>query len=294
MEKSSLSYLDRIEENETLNIQSFAQKNANYYMKKWSHYEKPFRFSGWNWAAFLLTPFWLSYRHMYDKVLLYFFFIFVASILTIVTPMITYFHMQIPIRIAVTFSLFSFPLIHLFFGWKGNAYYLTHVHRVLEKQHFVPIYRKKGVSLLSALFVPGIFAIVFSLSAFGSFHTLNKNFVPYGVFVTEVDVDQFTLADSLRITKPKFRKYSSSAELFYHGKKDIENEAFQVILSFRENSSAKWEKIDERSYNIFSGNMVTLNLIDGQDPLTKTGEYVVEVFVGGNFAGREHFQIYFK
>lgn len=199
--------------------------------------------------------------------------------------------MEIPIPYAITFSLFFFLFIHLFFGWRGNASYLRYVHKMLRKHHFVPIY-KKGASFVSGIFAPCILGILIIFSTYGTFQFFNHHFVPYGVFVIEEEIGTFTLADSIRLTEPTFRKYDVSVELFYHGKEKIGNDPFQVKLYYRENKDDDWQKIEERSYTFFTGNEVTLDLINGFDSLTKTGEYMVEVYVGKKRMGKEQFSIH--
>lgn len=274
-------------------IEQHISKNKNYYIKKWMKYKKPLSYAGWNWAACFLTPFWLSYRHMYGKALLYFSSLFLAGIITLLSPMITYFHMQIPIRPTVTLSLFFIPLIHVLFGWKGNAWYLKVLQDKLQKDTFVPLYNHRGTSLLSAILTPIILSLFFLFPTFEAIQFLNKSFVPYGIFVAEEGEGAITLIDAVRWTEPKFEKYSSSIQLIYHGREAIGREIFHVSLSFRENRADDWINVSDRSYSIFSGKQVTLNLIDGLDPLTKTGEYLVEVFVGEKRMGEKSFHIYF-
>jgi hypothetical protein len=48
-------------------VQAFAGKRANYYWRQWSRVGPGRRFAGFNWAAALLSFFWLLYRRMYRE-----------------------------------------------------------------------------------------------------------------------------------------------------------------------------------------------------------------------------------
>src|SRR5437763_465451 len=41
-------------------LRRFVGKKSNYYLKRWSSASNPSKKSGWNWAAFFLTVFWLG------------------------------------------------------------------------------------------------------------------------------------------------------------------------------------------------------------------------------------------
>jgi Protein of unknown function (DUF2628). len=46
-------------------VRAFVQRNADYYLRKWSKTPDPGKGIGWNWAAFFLPYFWLGYRKQY-------------------------------------------------------------------------------------------------------------------------------------------------------------------------------------------------------------------------------------
>lgn len=101
-------------------LKRFIGKNSNYYMKKWSSSNNPNKRSGWNWAAFFLTVFWLGYRKMFKYMFLY---IIIWVVLGIIFGALHLDRLTGLISIAIACSL----------GVSGNALYYTFAKENIQK-----------------------------------------------------------------------------------------------------------------------------------------------------------------
>ncbi|MGV3487102.1 MAG: DUF2628 domain-containing protein [Tuberibacillus sp.] len=106
-------------------IKEYIGTNADYYIKKWNRTPTPGRAVSWNWAAFFLTGYWLSYRKMYLYTLIWFLITYGCSL-----PIffIGFDHLGWSILFdCIAFGI-SFAL-----GMFGNAIYYQHAQKKLQK-----------------------------------------------------------------------------------------------------------------------------------------------------------------
>lgn len=117
--------------------------NTQYYLPRFRNLQSG-KSGGWNWAAFLLGPFWLIYRKQYLLGSLLFIFqaiLNVASILFPVPQVMTPAEAQTvlnslssnPMWIAVMLLSSLILIARILLGIKGNALYLYHCKRRIEK-----------------------------------------------------------------------------------------------------------------------------------------------------------------
>ncbi|MBU9714608.1 DUF2628 domain-containing protein [Evansella tamaricis] len=269
------------------------EENTDYYLSRWQNSKQPLQFSGWNWAAFCLGPFWLSYRHMYGWVLIYFLILLTGGIVQSISPLFTNYT---PFDLESLFLWnYIWPvLISLFFGWKGNAIFARHIQQQLDDKHkrktAVPLFHKPGRSLISAIITPIVFFLVFLLPFQWIYSWEFESAIPYGVYVFDGDKGVYSTIN--QEDDFVFEKYTSSEiSLLYHGTEDVGDSSLYVVLYFRDSDELEWEKIWERSYHIFSSNMVTLTILDAGDPLTEVGEYSVEVHIDDELKGKRVFHL---
>lgn len=128
----------------TRKLESFIGRNSEFYLEKKIMMEENNGTFSWNWAAFLITPFWFLYRKLYGLGL------------GIIVLNIMFSNHQFS-------SNFISLLISIGAGIYSNALYLNHVKRQVEKLEELDdsskceFTRKKGgVSYV----VPAVFAIV--------------------------------------------------------------------------------------------------------------------------------------
>lgn len=98
----------------TRELESFIGKNSEFYLENKIIMEENNGTFSWNWAAFLITPFWLLYRKMYG--------FGIGIIVLIIMFSKNEFH-----------SYFISLLLHIGVGIYSNALYLNYVKRQVEK-----------------------------------------------------------------------------------------------------------------------------------------------------------------
>ncbi|SDZ12224.1 Protein of unknown function [Evansella caseinilytica] len=274
-------------------VADIVQDNTSYYCKKWKNdHHTGF---DWNWAAFLLTPFWLAYRFMYSFVFIYFGGVLFISLSTLIIPFIIYYTSLPEISLLLLPGIFLL-LISTFFGWQGNALYAGHARTLIDKQEqkqpIAPLFNKKGKSLASGILVPVIAAACLAVPLQIVYSWYNTGTLPKGIFV----FDEYTgapesIVDVMNKELPVFEKYQSSIQLLYHGETAVAGQVFHVQLFHRENTGKSWTLIHEKSYTFFSSDKVKLNLLDAEGPQADTGEYLVEVYLDEELVGSRRFDI---
>lgn len=268
-------------------IYDIVESNHAYYDHIWKKNNAPDKYAGWNWTAFFLPAFWLSYRHMYEWAALYFLFLLIELFL------LGFFSVQ---------SAWPYIFLiagHLFFGLKGNALYTKKVINLFHSKESnqkdskpaAPLFTKTGRSWVSALLTPliMIFLLIlpFQMVSSGSFGSGLDN----GVYVYSDDAPTPQSEQELRIPSV-FEKYGSRINLLYYGEEPIGDNLFLVSLFFREQEeTADWTLLREREYSYFSSDRVTLDLIDAEEPSAQVGEYRVEIRIGEELVGSEEFTI---
>ncbi|MFA9556617.1 DUF2628 domain-containing protein [Evansella sp. AB-rgal1] len=273
----------------------FVESNSTYYINKWTSHKSPMSFSGWNWVSFLFTPFWLAYRNMYFHVLTYFFVITLSIILYSVLPIITYF------TFLPNISMLGFlviPILHIIYGYKGNAYYATFVTRNLgnkaeDGKPRVPLFNRSGRSLTSAFLVPFTVLIIFIVPAYHIGNWIDGSSLPSGVYVypNEQGPPQSYQELLKQEEIPTFIKYSESIDFLYRGEDPVANRNFKITLFYRKNANEDWETIREQSYTFFTQREVTLHLLDAEDPLTEVGEYLLHVYIEEEVVSNKRFNV---
>ena len=279
-------------ENDVSNV---VEQNAGYYIDKWKKASNPLKFAGWNWAAFLLSPIWLAYRHMYFWATIYFLLLVVTAAVASILPAIIY-YTALTEESLLIWRIASPFLVALIFGWKGNALYGRHVHKLIAAKSdtskpVAPLFSKTGRSLTSAILVFSVAVTFLYPATVWMSSWMEHTTVPPGVYIHEEENPPQSLLDTLGSEIAVFEKYSDSINLLYIGEEPIGNSRFEVVLSYRENAQSEWTVLSERSYSFFSSNRVSLNLLDAENPLTDTGEYNVEVFIDENSVGTSRFDL---
>lgn len=130
-------------------IAAVVGNNTHYYLQRFRNIERGSS-GGWNWAAFLLSPYWLFYRKQYGLGLVYLATQFLYSIAAyfaspiILDPLLA---ADTPELLeAATLSLYSSPIfwilwlisaafmaLHIVIGLRANFFYLRHCERVIHK-----------------------------------------------------------------------------------------------------------------------------------------------------------------
>jgi hypothetical protein len=124
-------------------VKQFVGKNSDYYLRKWNSSQNPARRSGWNWAAFFLSVFWMAYRKMYKNTAMY---ILVWLLFGIVLELL---HND---QLTNMLSLF----LAIATGMSGNAMYYTFTKKNIEKyrsKNLEQPLEKKGRTSWGAAFV---------------------------------------------------------------------------------------------------------------------------------------------
>lgn len=132
-----------IDDNEI--TQKIIGKNIDFYLNKWSSSNKPEQKSGWNWAAFFLSFFWMGYRKMYK-----------LSIIFIVTY--TVIDLILTLTGIGTIGNYIGIVISILFGSRGNAFYYAHVKEIKEKHKNNPA--KYPISKIGGTSWSGVFLVV--------------------------------------------------------------------------------------------------------------------------------------
>ncbi|MCD8509161.1 MAG: DUF2628 domain-containing protein [Bacillus sp. (in: Bacteria)] len=272
------------------------QHNTNYYISKWKDASEPFNFSGWNWPAFLITPFWLSYRQMYRHLITYSLFLLAIFSLSLSIPLFLYFTPLQELN-QIFWTSTAIVLIHLYYGFKGNAVYAKFIASLFqweasERKTNVPLFNRTGRSWISAIIAP-IFMIVFiAIPLFWGNTFINTSTLPYGLYVYLEDQGApQSVVEIMESESQVFQKYSSTIHLLYYSQEPINSQPFQIVLHYRENEQDDWTLLRDRTFSFFTSNKIELDLLNAEDPLTKTGEYQVEVFIDGEHKGITFFEI---
>lgn len=268
---------------------SLIDKNQTYYRKKWENAKRPELFSGWNWAAFFLAPFWAASRHMYVIAFGYFFvyFLFVAA--ESFLPAL----LNLGPEAQPSAMLFLLPalLLHSAFGLLGNALYARKMYKqMLLKQSgkpAAPLFRASGQSLAAGSLVPLFYILLFAYPVFlADAWTYNPEMEP-GVYVYN-DEDQTPDGRMDVSTSPSFEKYSDRINLLYVGD-SLEDRTLTYELFHFENGT--WVQVSDRSFTFFSSEKLSLGLIDAEDPAVATGEYRVDLLLDDEIFDSQNFYI---
>ncbi len=112
-------------------LKAFVGPKETYYLNKWAHtlepQEKKARSSTFNWAACLLSGFWLAYRKMYRAAFMLFGFIVLESAIEIAVQQ--FFGLEIPAGLDR-----ALPIgIAAMCGSFGNQWYLTHARQKIAE-----------------------------------------------------------------------------------------------------------------------------------------------------------------
>lgn len=96
--------------------------NMAYYMPRFQRMSQK-RSGGWNWAAFLLSPYWLFYRKQYWLGAIYFSILMVAKVVTALIPV----DINNPTTLVINYIVAGIWLgMSVLLGIKGNAFYFAH------------------------------------------------------------------------------------------------------------------------------------------------------------------------
>ncbi|ADU28595.1 DUF2628 domain-containing protein [Evansella cellulosilytica] len=269
------------------------QSNAAFYCNKWKKHHVPTTFSGWNWAAFFFTPIWLSYRHMYGSVLVYYLLIFFIWSIHTIFPLFV-FYGNIDPALAILWTCITTFAVHLYFGLKGNALYARKISSLLfdtsEEKAKVPLFQRTGRSYISAVIVPITFVILLLLPAIRVEAWMDTSTLPYGTYVYYEDHGPpLSVKEALDHELPIFEKYTSTVELLYYSPEPVGDRDVRVVLEF--NLEGNWQTIRDRTYTFFRSDRVNLHLLDAEDPLLQTGQYRVTVFMEEEIVGTQSFLV---
>ncbi|WP_416148534.1 DUF2628 domain-containing protein [Salipaludibacillus sp. HK11] len=275
---------------------SIVEKNIGYYSEKWEKHRSPLTYSGWNWAAFLFTPAWLAYRHMYTWTFVFFSLYFLSSVFVAFIPYLI--HIGWLSEPSWVMWTLVFPLlINIFFGLKGNALYTNRIIQLIQmKENQVskpsaPLFNKTGTSWVSAFIVPILISFLLIVPTYAVDEWTFNPDLPYGAYI--FSDNEPTPAGILDVEQnPTFLKYDARINFLYYGEKPVDNQTFEMILFYKDfNEENNWTIERERSYNRFSSNRITLNLIDAENPVTKTGDYRLEIYIDENLEEEAEFSI---
>jgi Protein of unknown function (DUF2628) len=146
-------------------IRAFVGRNAKYYLRKWSAPLGDFaQATGFNWAAFLLSGFWILYRRMYRVALIAFSIVAVPAVVTGIPEAAGLADQGTIKALNAVGNLcgFAFAIVC---GNFGNAWYLAHTKRQIaqvrelglaEEAYLRALARRGGTSFFGAL---GLFAL---------------------------------------------------------------------------------------------------------------------------------------
>lgn len=96
--------------------------NTNYYIPRFRRMDQGGS-GGWNWAAFLLSPYWLFYRKQYGLGAIYFSILMVIKVASAFIPV----DLNDPTILLLNYALIGIWLgLSLILGIKGNAIYFAH------------------------------------------------------------------------------------------------------------------------------------------------------------------------
>ncbi|WP_434777271.1 pilin [Neisseria sp. Ec49-e6-T10] len=150
----------------------FVGTNQAYYKKIFKRFDQQDSFVSWNWAAGFVTLFWLIYRKMWVRAVIYF-FVPIASLilLSIVMAILTPFFKE---SIGLIFSILLFVVVIGLFlipGLYGNSWYYRYTKNHVEqlsyyedKQQIKRFCQQKGGGNLVAVLIAcgiGVFGFIF-------------------------------------------------------------------------------------------------------------------------------------
>lgn len=267
-------------------------QNHSYYLNQWNKHPSPERYSGLNWAALLLTPFWLSYRHLYDWLMLYLVLqLTVAAMVSLIPFILGSLGIDDHLRFVPWFvDILGFWLVHAFFGLKGNAFYYRRILLLSQKHNVSPLFYRPGASLKS-----GILAGLLSLLLFSPIYAM----VEQWTYNPALDPGVYVFSDNRPVPggqldvqeNPDFIKYEARINLLFLHDEPVGDRDFRIVLERESDDGEDQEVIRDRTFNIFSSDEVTLDLLDSEDPLTDTGVYHLTIFLDDETAATESFTI---
>lgn len=162
-------------------IRAFVGKNAGYYLRKWPSANEQFgRARGFNWAGFLLSGLWLSYRKMYRIMFLLIGILAVEGVLEMIAVAsgLTSESALAPFSrtVGLVFSIVC--------GAFGNAWYFAHARRQIaeirgrglpDEAYHAALARRGGTSVLGTLGVLCLLIGVLFVVGFMTTLTLPSN-----------------------------------------------------------------------------------------------------------------------
>lgn len=141
---TTYSASEMIGEHNAAELAAVVDKNAQYYIPRFRNVVRTGS-GGWNWAAFLLGPFWLFYRKQYGLGLLY----FAVHMLANVAFSVAYAPVSLaeteeamlaaeaalmtsPVFFIATLLTMLYLILKIFLGVKGNDFYLQFCEKKLS------------------------------------------------------------------------------------------------------------------------------------------------------------------
>ena len=148
-------------------------KRADYYLAKWGPRlaggEVDGGTAGFNWAAFLLTAFWLPYRKMRRAATIFFGVTLLATLVEGVLVWLGGVELPDGLSFGITAA------IGFVCGMWGNRWYLGHVRRIVaevralalpEEEHLWMLERRGGTSVAMAIAFFAVAALVFAFALY--------------------------------------------------------------------------------------------------------------------------------
>ncbi len=145
-------------------LRAFVGPRSNYYLASWApRLPGSTARSGWNWAAWFFSGFWLLYRKMYKGAAIFF-----GAVLAVSIAEEAYFRfiLEMPELESAMDRVLNF-VPGIICGLYGNAWYLSHANRAISKVHaempnddvLDALAKRGGTSFVSALGIPLVFVI---------------------------------------------------------------------------------------------------------------------------------------
>lgn len=140
----SYSSAEKIGSSNAADLAAVVGNNTTYYMDRFRRIERG-QGGGWNWAAFLLAPFWLFYRKQYLLGAVYLIIRLVSNIATLVVFAPFYVAETIEQQEAMLMDIYASPLFYLagflyvifmtlkiLLGLRANSFYLEHCEKKIH------------------------------------------------------------------------------------------------------------------------------------------------------------------
>jgi Protein of unknown function (DUF2628) len=147
-------------------IRAFVGKKAYYYLNKWPwSLDYIGRAKGFNWAAFLLSGFWLPHRKMYRTT---FIFYSIMVGMTVVEE-IVFAALSVSESAATVYDRVTGLIIPIVCGIFGNGWYLAHAKREIaqirglglkDDDYYAALARRGGTNFFAAIGFLLLFAVV--------------------------------------------------------------------------------------------------------------------------------------